>query len=91
MWFIGFGVLVALDFLYPNVVLLIITLFAGLELYRRWEARKSGSVDQAAYYRVAPRNRLLVGIVYIGLIVLLALGMSETHILSSGGHSFTHL
>jgi len=91
MWFIGFGVLVALDFLYPNVVLLIITLFAGLELYRRWEARKSGSVDQAAYYRVAPRHRLLVGIVYIGLIVLLALGMSETHILSSGGHSFTHL
>jgi Zn-dependent protease len=91
MWFLGFGVLVALDLLYPNFILLIITLFAGMELYRRWQARKSGSIEQAAYYRVSPRNRLLVGAVYIGLVVLLALGMSETHILSSSGHSFTHL
>ncbi|HEX3510087.1 MAG TPA: site-2 protease family protein [Solirubrobacteraceae bacterium] len=91
MWFLGFGVLVALDLLYPNPILLIITLFGGLEVYRRWKARKSGSIEQAAYYRVAPRHRLLVGAVYIGLIVLLALGMSETHILSSGSHSFGHL
>jgi Zn-dependent protease len=91
MWFLGFGVLVALDFLSPNFILLIITVLAGLELYRRWEARKSGSITQAAYYRVRPRDRLLVGGVYLGLIVLLALGMSETHILSSGGHSFSHL
>ncbi len=40
---------------------------------------------------MAPRHRLLVGAVYIGLIVLLALGMHETHILASGGHSFGHL
>jgi Zn-dependent protease len=91
MWFLGFGVLVALDFLSPNFILLIITLLAGLELYRRWEARKSGSIAQAAYYRVSPRNRLLVGAVYLGLIVVLALGMADTHILSSGGHSFSHL
>ncbi len=91
MWFLGFGVLVALDFLYPNFILLFITFFAGLELYRRWEARRSPSLAQAAYYRVSPRNRVLVGLVYIGLIALLAVGMSETHILSSGGHSFRNL
>jgi hypothetical protein len=48
-------------------------------------------LEQAAYYRVTPRNRLLVAAVYIGLIVLLVVGMQETHILSSGGHSFRHL
>jgi Zn-dependent protease len=88
MWFVGFGVLVVLDLLLPSPILIIITLFAGFELYRRWEQRKSGTAAQAAYYRVSPRNRLLVAAVYLGLIVILALGMDASHILSSGGHSF---
>ena len=54
MWFVGFGVLVALALLFPNPILLIIAFFAGFELYKRWQARKSGSIAQAAYYRVAP-------------------------------------
>jgi|HubBroStandDraft_1064217.scaffolds.fasta_scaffold129129_1 Zn-dependent protease len=89
MWFLGFGVLVALAFLNPgNPILLIIVIFAGFQTYHRWKQRKTGSLAQAAYYRVAPRHRLLVGAVYVGLIALLVFGMSETHILSSGGHSF---
>jgi hypothetical protein len=32
-----------------------------------------------------------VGAVYIGLIVVLALGMDASHILASGGHSFGSL
>jgi Zn-dependent protease len=88
MWFLGFGVLVALEFLAPNPILLIIVFFSGFELYRRWKQRKSGSIEQAAYYRVSPRNRLLVGLVYLGLIGLLVLGMDAAHILSTGAHSF---
>jgi Zn-dependent protease len=91
MWFVGFGALVALELLFPNFILLIIVLIAGFELYKRWQRRKSGSVEDAAYYRVAPRHRLLVGAVYIGLIVVLALGMDAAHILSSGSHSFGSL
>jgi Zn-dependent protease len=89
MWFLGFGALVALVFLEPgNPILLIIVLFAGFQTWHRWQQRKNHSLEQAAYYRVAPRHRLLVGAVYVGLIMLLVLGMHETHILSSGGHSF---
>jgi Zn-dependent protease len=88
MWFLGFGALVALEFKYPNPILLIILLFGGMETWRRWQQRKTRSLEQAAYYRVSPRHRVLVGAVYIGLIVALAFGMHETHILSSGGHSF---
>jgi Zn-dependent protease len=91
MWFLGLGALVALVLVVPNPILLIIIVFAGLETYRRWQARKTRSLEQAAYYRVASRHRLLVGAVYLGLIVALAFGMHEAHVLSSGGHSFGHL
>jgi Zn-dependent protease len=80
MWFVGFGTIVALDFIEPNPILLIITLFAGFELYRRWERRRNPTAAQLAYYRVAPRARLAVGAVYVGLIVLLALGMHATYV-----------
>jgi Zn-dependent protease len=91
MWFVGFGALVALVFIVPNFILLLILLFGGLETWRRWKDRKTRSLEQAAYYRVSPRNRLLVGAVYVGLIVLLAFGMYESHILYSAGHSFKSL
>jgi Zn-dependent protease len=88
MWFVGFGALVAMVLVFPNPILLIIILFGGMETWRRWKQRKTRSLEQAAYYRVSPRNRLLVGLVYIGLIVVLALGMDQSHILSSAGHGF---
>ncbi|MHB8242831.1 MAG: site-2 protease family protein [Solirubrobacteraceae bacterium] len=88
MWFVGFGALVAMALLFPNPILLIIILFGGMETWRRWKQRKTRSLQQAAYYRVSPRNRLLVGLVYIGLIVVLAAGMDQAHILSSAGHGF---
>ncbi len=88
MWFLGFGGLVALVFVFPNPILFIIILFGGMETWRRWKLRGTRSLQQAAYYRVSPRNRMLVGAVYIGLIVALAFGMYETHILASAGHSF---
>ncbi len=90
MWFVGFGALLVMLFAFPfNPILLIIVVVGGFELYRRWEARRRGSAAQAAYYRVAPLHRLLVGAVYIGLAAALAVGMAETHILASGGHSFS--
>jgi len=80
MWFFGFGAIVLLDFIAPNPILLIITLFAAFELYRRWERRRNPTPAQVAYYRVSPRNRLLVAAVYLGLIAALALGMHLTYV-----------
>jgi Zn-dependent protease len=91
MWFLGFGVLVAMVILVPNPILLIIVVFGGLETYRRWKLRGTRSLEQAAYYRVQPRHRLIVASVYVGLVVLLALGMHEAHILSTGSHSFSSI
>jgi Zn-dependent protease len=91
MWFLGLGALVALLFVTHNPFLLIFLLLGFMETRRRWQQRKTRSLEQAAYYRVAPRHRAYVGAVYIGLIVVLALGMDVSHILASGGHSFGSL
>lgn len=92
MWFVGFAALVPLLFvLRGGFVIIVILVLGAFEIRRRWRLRKSGSLEQAAYYRVAPRHRLLVAAVYIGLIVALAFGMDYSHVLASGGHSFRSL
>ncbi|HEX4188985.1 MAG TPA: site-2 protease family protein [Solirubrobacteraceae bacterium] len=91
MWFLGLGAMVALVFVTENPFLLIFLLLGGMETWRRWKLRGTRSLEQAAYYRVSPRNRLLVACAYIGLIVLLAFGMHQAHVLSTAGHSFRSL
>src|SRR5687768_9487964 len=78
MWLIGFAALVALTIAFPNPIILIIVLLGGLETWRRWRERNDPAAQQ--YYKVSPRDRLLVALVYVGLIALLAFGMTETHI-----------
>jgi hypothetical protein len=80
MWFAGFGAIVVLAFVWPNPVIVIIALLGALELYRRWRTRKSGEEGNPAYYAVAPRHRLAVAAVYLGLIALLVAGMDLTFV-----------
>jgi Zn-dependent protease len=80
MWFVGFAGIVALAFIFPNPIILIIAVFAAFETYRRWKQRRAGGLEQQAYYRVTPRQRLLVGAVYLGLVALLVVGMDATHL-----------
>jgi Zn-dependent protease len=80
MWFAGFFGLVVLAFVFPNPIILIIVLFAGLETYRRIKQRKQGGVEQQTYYKVSPRNRAVVAVVYLSLVALLVIGMDATHL-----------
>jgi len=80
MWFLGFGAMVALLFVFPNPILILILLLGGMETWRRWRQRRSGEEGNAAYYRVKPAHRLAVGVVYVGLVILLAIGMDATFI-----------
>jgi Zn-dependent protease len=80
MWIAGFAGMIALAIAFPNPVIIIIAVFAALETWRRLQQRRHGNLAQAAYYRVARRDRVLVGVVYLGLIVLLVLGMDATHL-----------
>ncbi|MDQ6835993.1 MAG: site-2 protease family protein [Actinomycetota bacterium] len=80
MWLLGFLAMIALAIVFPNPIILIIVVFAGLETYRRWQQRRTGSPEQRAYYRVRPRDRFLVAAVYLSLIALLVVGMNATHL-----------
>lgn len=80
MWFVGFLGMIVLAFVFPNPIILIIILFAGLETYKRWKLRRSGSLQQLAYYNVSTRDRWLVAAVYLSLVALLVVGMDATHL-----------
>jgi Zn-dependent protease len=85
MWFVGLAAMVPLAVIFPNPIILLILLVAGLETYRRWKLRRSGQPEQQAYYRVRGRDRALVAVVYLGLIVLLVVGMHYTALARSFG------
>jgi Zn-dependent protease len=78
MWAVGFAGLLGLMFVAPSPILLIILVVGGYSTYHRWQARRHGSAEQQAYYQVAPLHRVLVAVVYIGLIALLVVGMHGT-------------
>ena len=80
MWFVGFAGIVLLAFVFPNPIILIIAVLAAFETYKRWKLRRSGSPEQLAYYRVRPRDRVLVAAVYLGLIAVLVIGMNATNL-----------
>jgi Zn-dependent protease len=80
MWGLGFLGMIALAIVFPNPIILIIVVLAGYETYRRWQLRRSGSLEQLIYYKVRPRDRWLVAAVYLALVALLVIGMDATHL-----------
>jgi Zn-dependent protease len=78
LWLVGFLALLGLVFVAPNPILIIILLFVGLELWNRWQERKSP--DAARYYEIAPWQRVAAAVGYFGLAALLVLGMSASHV-----------
>ncbi len=80
MWFLGFAAIIGLIVIAPNPILILIALLGGLETWRRWKTRRKGLEGNEAYYRVKPAHRVLVGLVYVGLIVICAGGMDVSFV-----------
>jgi Zn-dependent protease len=78
LWFLGFVALVGLVIVRPNPILILILIFAAMELWRRWQMRRFPEMQE--YYRVRPQQRVIMGVLYFGLAVLLVLGMNATHV-----------
>jgi Zn-dependent protease len=77
VWFVGFAGLLVLTVLYPNPIMVLVIIFGGLESWRRWKARKTPESQE--YHRVPARTRALIAAVYLALVVVLAIGVGETH------------
>jgi Zn-dependent protease len=76
MWIVGYALLVAATFAFPNPIMLLILLFGGLETYRRWKERKNP--EQQRFHTLRPRTRAAVAITYVGLALALVVGMEAT-------------
>jgi Zn-dependent protease len=76
VWFAGYASLVALTFLFPNPILILVLIFGGIESWRRWKARNTP--ESRAYHDIPTRTRALVAITYLGLAAALAVGVAET-------------
>jgi Zn-dependent protease len=78
LWLVGLVGLAVIVFLSPNPILILILVIGGLQLWARW--RERGSDEGRDYYAIAPWQRFVVGVTYVGLAALLVLGMDATHI-----------
>jgi Zn-dependent protease len=78
IWAIGFLLFLGVLVVFPSPVLILIVIFGGMETWRRWKQRKSPEAQ--AYNRIAPRQRVLIGLTYLALVVVLGVGLELTHL-----------
>jgi Zn-dependent protease len=78
IWALGLALLVALVFIAPNPILILILVIGALEVWRRWQERKNPAA--AEYYRISPGKRVAAAVGYVALAVLLVLGMDATFV-----------
>jgi Zn-dependent protease len=76
VWLLGLLALLGLEITHPSPVLLILLVFGGYELWRRWRRR---STEDRVYFALQPRQRWRIGTAYLSLIVVIVLGMHATY------------
>ena len=76
LWFVGLLMMVGLVVVNRNPLLLIIVVLGSLDLWNRWRARG----ESGDYYRLSVGQRVTVAVVYLGLIAVLGVAMSATHV-----------
>jgi Zn-dependent protease len=77
LWIIGFAILVAMTIWHFNVLLLLILVFSLPRLFFLFRRK---SPEQLRYFEVEPEKRLMMGALYFGLVVFLALAMHASYI-----------
>ena len=78
LWAVGLVLLLGLTIVSPNPILFLVLIVGAIEVWRRWRDRDEPGM--AAYYAIEPLQRAVVGVTYLGLTALLAIGMAATHI-----------
>jgi Zn-dependent protease len=79
LWAVGLAGLLALLFVFPNPILILILILGGLDAWQRWRHRDA-TEEARAYYSVRPWQRATAGVVYLGLAALLVLAMGVTFV-----------
>jgi Zn-dependent protease len=75
---VGFVLMLGLFFLFPNPILILILLLGGFDAWHRW--RKRNTPEMVRYREMTTGRRVATGVMYFGLMVLLSLAMSSSHV-----------
>ena len=76
LWFVGLLMMVGLVVVNRNPLLIIIVVLGSLDLWNRWRARG----ESGDYYRLPVAQRVTVAVVSLGLVAVLGVAMSATHV-----------
>jgi Zn-dependent protease len=79
LWVVGLAGLLALLFVFPNPILILILVLGALDAWQRWRHRDA-TEEARAYYSVRPWQRVTAGVVYLGLAAVLVLAMGATFV-----------
>jgi Zn-dependent protease len=77
IWLAGLLALLGFEFYRPSPVIPILLVLGGFELYRRWRGRDSAA--SKVYFSLQPVQRARVGTAYVGLVVVILIGMHWTY------------
>jgi Zn-dependent protease len=77
IWLLGLLAILGLEIYRPSPILLILLVFGGYELWRRW--RRRSTYESKTYFELEPRQRRRIGFAYIALIVVIVVGMHATY------------
>jgi Zn-dependent protease len=75
LWFLGLAALLAYEVWRPSPVIPVILVLGAFELWRRWRGRNSEAAR--VYYALSREQRLQIGGLYVGLIVVILWAMHE--------------
>ena len=78
VWFVGAPILIALFFVRPSPLLILMALLAAPQLRKAWQFDPQAP-ENAAYYATTPETRLTYAAYYLVLAAFLAVMSSEVH------------
>ncbi|MEP7155044.1 MAG: site-2 protease family protein [Betaproteobacteria bacterium] len=78
MWFVGVPVLVAMFFIMPSPILILVALLAAPQLMKAWKYDPAAP-ENVAYYSVPVQTKIEYAIYYLLLLVFLAVMTHDVH------------
>jgi Zn-dependent protease len=80
VWLLGVFGIVILVLTIPNPIIILIAVLGIYETWIRFRQFRTGGEEVEKYYSISRRDRILIGITYLALIIALVVAMDLTHL-----------
>jgi Zn-dependent protease len=80
VWLLGVFGIIILVLTIPNPIIILIAVLGIYETYVRFRQFRKGGEEVRKYYSISRRDRILIGVTYLGLIIALVVAMDLTHL-----------